>query len=107
MSALPRRGGALPGEPTVPESAPRAAPTITAALPTVTATTNAVENAALENANRSHPANAQVDRAGRIDAALAVASSDPSPTAGRLAPVVPDGPRPTSRSQCSRSSSCW
>nr|WP_314141780.1 hypothetical protein [uncultured Rhodococcus sp.] len=107
MSALPRRGGALPGEPTVPERAPQAAPATARALPTDTATTNSARNAPAENADRELAANVRTDRAGRIGAALAVASSNPNPTAGRLASAVPGGPRPMSRSQCSRSSFCW
>ncbi|AJW39719.1 MULTISPECIES: hypothetical protein [unclassified Rhodococcus (in: high G+C Gram-positive bacteria)] len=102
MSALPRRGGALPGDPTAPERAPRAAPPIAGTLLTDTATTNSAEKADGELA-----ANVRTDRAGRNDAALAVASSNPNPTAGRLASAVPAGPRRTSRSRCSRSWFCW
>ncbi|WP_218829157.1 hypothetical protein, partial [Rhodococcus sp. 05-2254-6] len=102
MSALPRRGGALPGDPTIPERAPRDAPASARAPPTDTSTTNTAKNAAPENADMALPANARPDRVVPIGEALAVASSDPDPAAGALASAVPDGPRPTSRSQCSR-----
>ncbi|MDI9895441.1 hypothetical protein QM797_11960 [Rhodococcus sp. IEGM 1381] len=94
MSALPRRGGALPGDPTVPMHAARTAPTISMHVPHVdTPTKNSAVGAAPANAAA---ANRPGIRTGHGSAIPAVPSGNQNPSSALLLQVaVAVGPRLT------------
>nr|WP_176461170.1 hypothetical protein [Rhodococcus sp. 06-412-2B] len=101
MSALPRRGGALPGDPTVPMHAVRTAPTISMRVTHVdTPTKNSAVSAGPAAAAA---ANRPGDRTGRGSVIPAVPSGDRNPSAALLPRVaVAVGPRLTWLSQSCR-----
>ena len=103
VSALPRRGGALPGDPTVPTHVARTAPTIPTREPHVD--TRVKKSVAPGDRANAAPANRPRDRAGRDTGMHALHSDNPIPSPqSRPRTPVAGGPRHTSRSPSCRSS---
>ncbi|WP_243608113.1 hypothetical protein [Rhodococcus sp. ARC_M5] len=118
MSALPRPGDALPGDPRAPTREPPVARvTSRDEQPIDTATTNratnragtaAPANADRANADRAIAATPPAGLGGQGSARLAVPSTVLNRTIGRLADAaVRDGLQPTSRSRYCPFSSYW